>query len=89
LKPSKFTFFFFLQIDIGEKSKGGDKNPVTEGDMRSHRVMYYGLKKTFPGNKLYTMTILVTAVTAVTTATKATQLDKQVLQELIQCILMS
>jgi len=38
--------------DIGEKSKGhtrdGANDPVTEGDMASHRIMYYGLKKAFP-----------------------------------------
>lgn len=38
--------------DIGEKSKGhtrdGANDPVTEGDMASHRIMYYGLKRAFP-----------------------------------------
>jgi len=38
--------------DIGERSKGktreGANDPVTEGDMASHRVMYYGLKRAFP-----------------------------------------
>ena len=38
--------------DIGEKSKGktreGANDPVTEGDMASHRVMYFGLKEAFP-----------------------------------------
>ena len=27
----------------------GANNPVTDGDMISHRVMYYGLLKGFPG----------------------------------------
>jgi len=39
------------QNDIGERSKGKTRegnNPVTEGDMASHRVMYYGLKRAFP-----------------------------------------
>jgi len=41
------------QSDIGEKSKGkmgrdGVNDPVTEGDMASHRIMYYGLKRAFP-----------------------------------------
>ena len=40
------------QANIGEKSKGktkeGANNPVTDGDMLSHRQMYYGLQKAFP-----------------------------------------
>ena len=38
--------------DIGERSKGktreGANDPVTEGDMASHRVMYFSLKEYFP-----------------------------------------
>ena len=38
--------------DIGERSKGktreGANDPVTEGDMASHRVMYFGMKEAFP-----------------------------------------
>ncbi len=41
------------QADIGEKSKGktreGANNPVTDGDLLSHRAMYYGILKAFPG----------------------------------------
>ena len=40
------------QANIGEKSKGktleGANNPVTDGDMLSHRAMYYGILKAFP-----------------------------------------
>ncbi len=38
--------------DIGEKSKGktreGANNPVTDGDVLSHRIMYYSILKAFP-----------------------------------------
>jgi len=40
------------QSNIGEKSKGktkeGANDPVSDGDMLSHRQMYYGLQKAFP-----------------------------------------
>lgn len=40
------------QADIGESSKGktreGANDPKTDGDMRAHVQMYYGLKKRFP-----------------------------------------
>ena len=45
----KEIFFISVKIDIGQLDKGGVKNPVTDGDMQSHRVMYYGLLKSFPG----------------------------------------
>ena len=38
--------------DIGERSKGktreGANDPVTEGDMAAHRIMYFGLREAFP-----------------------------------------
>ncbi|XP_033123614.1 inositol monophosphatase 3-like [Anneissia japonica] len=41
---------------LNEKSKGetreGANNPVTDGDMRSHRVMTHGMKKAFPNLKV-------------------------------------
>ena len=44
--------YLLFQIDIGEKSKGktleGANNPVTDGDMLSHKAMYYGILKAFP-----------------------------------------
>ena len=46
-------YLFLLQADIGEKSKGktreGANDPRTDGDMLSHRAMYYGMTKAFPG----------------------------------------
>lgn len=41
------------KADIGERSKGqtreGANDPVTDGDMLSHRIMFWGLKRSFPG----------------------------------------
>lgn len=42
------SHIYSLQADIGERSKGGVKNPVTEGDMESHKQMYFGFLKAFP-----------------------------------------
>ncbi len=43
---------FHCQADIGQQSKGetleGANNPVTNGDMRSHRAIYHGLRSAFP-----------------------------------------
>ena len=43
---------FFLIHTLQEESKGqtreGANNPVTQGDMLSHRAMYYGFKRAFP-----------------------------------------
>ena len=43
----------FPQADIGESSKGktreGANDPRTDGDMLSHRAMYYGMTKALPG----------------------------------------
>ena len=50
LPPQAKALLPLFQADIGEKSKGGAKNSVTEGDMRSHKVMFYGFRKTFPGD---------------------------------------
>lgn len=44
------------KVDIGERSKGetreGANDPVTDGDMLSHRIMFWGLKRSFPGLKV-------------------------------------
>ncbi|XP_071965338.1 inositol monophosphatase 3-like [Antedon mediterranea] len=41
---------------LNEKSKGetkeGANNPVTDGDIRSHRIMTHGMKKAFPNLKV-------------------------------------
>jgi hypothetical protein len=48
-----YNVIVFFQADIGEQSKGktreGANNPVTDGDMKSHLAMFYGLRKTFEG----------------------------------------
>ena len=48
-----FTVSFLTQADIGESSKGktreGANDPRTDGDMLSHRAMYHGMAKAFPG----------------------------------------
>jgi len=44
------------KADLGERSKGqtleGANDPVTDGDMLSHRVMYNGMRKAFPGLRI-------------------------------------
>ncbi|CAL8102855.1 unnamed protein product [Orchesella dallaii] len=41
-----------LDETIKGKTKEGVKDSATAGDFRSHRVMYYSLRKTFPGIKV-------------------------------------
>ncbi|ODN03577.1 putative inositol monophosphatase 3 [Orchesella cincta] len=41
-----------LDETIKGKTKEGVKDSATAGDYRSHRVMYYSLRKTFPGIKV-------------------------------------
>ena len=47
------NYSFLTQADIGESSKGktreGANDPRTDGDMLSHRAMYHGMAKAFPG----------------------------------------
>ncbi|CAN8002108.1 unnamed protein product [Ixodes hexagonus] len=42
-----------LSNDLNQKSKGktreGANDPLTAGDLRSHKAIYYGLKRAFPG----------------------------------------
>merc|ERR1712083_993878 len=44
------------KADLGERSKGktleGANDPVTDGDMLSHRVMFNGMRKAFPGLRI-------------------------------------
>lgn len=48
---------------LNAKSKGetreGANNPVTDGDMRSHKAIVHGLKKTFPSLKVRMHPLLV------------------------------
>ena len=41
-------FFLVLQEESKGQTREGANNPVTQGDMLSHRAMFYGFKKGFP-----------------------------------------
>lgn len=41
-----------LQVKIKGKTDEGEIDPVTEGDMYSHKEMYYGLMKMWPDLKI-------------------------------------
>jgi len=41
-----------LQASVKGKTKEGANEMLTRGDMESHRIMRFGLEKTFPGVKV-------------------------------------
>lgn len=42
------SFLLILQEESKGKTREGANNPVTQGDMLSHRTMFYGFKKAYP-----------------------------------------
>jgi len=46
-----------LQTIVKSKTKEGADEKLTRGDMESHRIMLFGLKKTFPGLEVLLYTV--------------------------------
>ena len=47
-KWGSLVSFHAPQEESKGKTREGANNPLTQGDMLSHKTMYYGLKKVFP-----------------------------------------